>query len=186
MQSGGQVLTYASVAQRMGRTPPEQHARAVAQMCDLLDAAAALAGVPLLALVAVREAGGGINQKAWKKEYGTWREPIIQRSLAHKFSVSDFQAIGAAINDLGERGNILAWRYVQGLYPGDLLYRRLTGSYSDEVDQANAIDDLGSDSPDRAKSLVWTYARDPQVRFTTFPRHLRKAQMKGSRKDTGN
>jgi hypothetical protein len=113
-------------------------------MCDLLDAAAALAGVPLLALVAVREAGGGINQKAWKKEYGTWREPIIQRSLAHKFSVSDFQAIGAAIND------------------------------------------LGSDSPDRAKSLVWTYARDPQVRFTTFPRHLRKAQMKGSRKDTGN
>ena len=63
----------------MGR--PIDHARAVAQMCDLLDAAAALAGTPLLALVAVKDARGKINPKAWKR--GTppgLREKIIARS----------------------------------------------------------------------------------------------------------
>lgn len=129
-------------------------------MCDLLDAAACLAGVPLLALVAVRENSGDINPKAWK-DLGTRRDAIIQRSLAHRFLADDFKAISMAIDDLGERGNAKAWGYLERLYPGDLLYRRLTGAYSDA--KQNAIDDLGSDTPDRVISEGWSYERDPAV-----------------------
>jgi hypothetical protein len=43
-----QLLTYQTAAEKLGR--PRNNARMVAQVCDLLDAAAALAEVPLLAL----------------------------------------------------------------------------------------------------------------------------------------
>ena len=62
----GNPLTYRKVAELMGRVPPQNDSRAIAQMCDLLDAAACFAGVPALALVAVREESGEINEKAWK------------------------------------------------------------------------------------------------------------------------
>lgn len=77
--ASGNEMTYRKAAGWMGRVPPQDHSRAIAQMCDLLDAAACLAGVPLLALVAVREQSGDINKKAWKAEYGPMREAIIKR-----------------------------------------------------------------------------------------------------------
>jgi hypothetical protein len=150
----------------MGR--PANHARAVAQMCDLLDAAAALAGVPLLALVAVKDASGEINKMAWKKEYGPRRDAIIGRSESHIFTANDFAAIKGAINDLGTRGNRTAWKYVEGLYPGDLLYLKLTETFS--VPPSDAINDLGTDQPDRASAIVTTYARDWQVRSAVLKR----------------
>jgi hypothetical protein len=61
------LLTYRTAAQALGRDPLT-NSRMVAQVCDLLDAAAALAGVPLLALVMVREISGDINRKAWTGE----------------------------------------------------------------------------------------------------------------------
>jgi hypothetical protein len=48
------LLTYQTAGQALGRDPVN-NSRMVAQVCDLLDAVAALAGVPLLALVMVRE-----------------------------------------------------------------------------------------------------------------------------------
>ncbi len=71
-------LTYWGVAQLMGRLPAQNHSRPVAQMCDLLDAAACLAGVPILALVKVREKSGEINPKAFKREYGSRRDAILE------------------------------------------------------------------------------------------------------------
>src|SRR5688572_30583325 len=73
------LLTYQTAAVALGR--PKEDARAVAQMCDLLDAAAALAGVPALALVKVRSRNGLINEKAWRGEHP--RDAIISRSLGH-------------------------------------------------------------------------------------------------------
>jgi hypothetical protein len=137
-------------------------------MCDLLDAAACLAGVPLLALVAVREDSGGINPKAWKEEFGPRRNAIVQRSLNHHFSRDDFEAISGALEDLADRGNVKAWKHVHGLYPGDLLYRRLIGDYA--APETNAINDLGTDTPDRTKSESWSYARDPGVRTAVLRR----------------
>src|SRR4030081_2175644 len=49
--------------QKLGR--PKNHARLVAQVCDLLDAAAAFADVPLLALITVLEADHRIQCRAW-------------------------------------------------------------------------------------------------------------------------
>jgi hypothetical protein len=50
-------FSYWDAAKAMGRLPPQDNARAIAQMCDLL-AAACLAGVPLFSLIAVREKSG--------------------------------------------------------------------------------------------------------------------------------
>jgi hypothetical protein len=66
----------------------------VAQVCDLLDAAAAIARVPLFALIKVREASQDISRKAWVRGVRPEvRTGIIQRSLQHRFVSSDFQAI---------------------------------------------------------------------------------------------
>ena len=61
-----------------------------------------------------------------------------------------------------------AWRFIERLYPGNLLYLRLLGDYAREG--ANAIDDLGADSPDRRFTEVWTYSRDPRVRDAVLRR----------------
>lgn len=78
------------------------------------------------------------------------------------------EAISNALDDLGERGNIKAWRYLQSLYPGDLLFRRVTGNYTDA--NSNAIEDLGTDVPERTKTDVWSYPRDPRVRDAVLQR----------------
>lgn len=165
----GKTLTYRKAALAMGR--PANHSRAIAQMCDLLDAAACLAGVPLLALVKVRDESEEVNPKAWKAEFGDRRDAIINRSLRHIFRDADFEAISSALDDLGQRGNRAAWKFLQGVYPGDLLYRRVTGNYA--ANDSNAIDDLsdpGTDMPNRSRAEVWLYDRDQKVRDTVLRR----------------
>jgi hypothetical protein len=160
-------LTYRSAAKMMEVDDYEKHSRAVAQMCDLLDAAACLAGVPLLALVAVRAKNGEINPKAWAKEYSSARNAIIDRSLSHRFSRADFEAIGRALCDLKGLGNRKAWAFVNRTY-GDLLYRRLIGNYSDPL--YGALDDLGTEDPARVLYAGYTYLRDQKVRSAVLHR----------------
>jgi len=171
----GETLTYCSAAERMGRVPPHDHARAVSKMCDLLDAAACFAGRPSLALVKVLETSGTINQRAWEKEFGPRRDAIIQRSLKHTFDDSDFAAIASALDALGGKGADAAWKYIGDLYPDELLYRRLIADYTagrsdSSIDTGSAIDDLGTDSPNRSKLASWSYARDPKVREAVLSR----------------
>lgn len=106
-------LTYTSAAALLGR--PKEHARAVAQMCDLLDAAAAYSRIPLLALVAVRANSGQINPKAWSgpSTPPEVREAIIQRSRAWKFSRVDYDAIEEGLEALQGLGNRAAWRWLR-------------------------------------------------------------------------
>jgi hypothetical protein len=160
-------LTYRSAARMIGVAAYEKHSRAVAQMCDLLDAAACLAGVPLLALVAVRAKDGRINPKAWAREYSSARSAIIDRSLNHRFSRSDFEAVGRALSDLKGLGNRKAWAFVKRTY-GGLLYRRLIGDYSDPL--YGALDDLGTDDPARILYAGYAYLRDQKVRSTVLLR----------------
>jgi len=136
----GELLTYSGAALAMNRTPPQDHAKAVAQMCDLLDAAACLAGVPLLALVAVREKSGEINPKAWKKEYGPRRDAIIARSEGYVFGQKDFTAVRSAIDDLGGRGNTKAWQYLQSVYPATFYFGASLAS---------------TRFPNRTRSMTW-------------------------------
>lgn len=91
-------LDYRRSAEALGRDP-KTNSRMVAQVCDLLDAAAALAGVPLLALVMVRELSGKINRKAWTRTSveARHRDAIIDLSLHHHFTAADFKSIAEAL-----------------------------------------------------------------------------------------
>jgi hypothetical protein len=160
-------LTYSGVAVKMGRPP--DHSRAMASTCNLLDAAACLAGVPLLALVAVLAQSGDVNPEAFVREFNeVQRSAIVQRSQLHKFVPADYTAISKGLDDLGDKGAVRAWQFIERLYPGNLLYLRLLGDYADE--SLNAIDDLGADAPNRVLSEVWTYSRDPLVRDAVLRR----------------
>lgn len=157
-----QYLTYQTAAEKLGR--PRNHARMVAQVCDLLDAAAALADVPLLALVTVLEADNRVNRRAWTAEgIETWvRGAIIKRSQAHTFTKADFDAIAAALEKLAGKSNRAAWDYLRTLMPAGERRLRLAGvgaaTFSD------AIDDFGTDSPAYVLYTGKRYARDPKVR----------------------
>ena len=106
------MLTYSTAAEALGRNP-KNNSRMVAQCCDLLDAAAALAGVPLLALFWVREKSGKINHKAWKDIAPHLREAVISLSQHHTFTNADFTAIKQALNALNGRGNHKAWAWLR-------------------------------------------------------------------------
>ena len=121
----GPVLTYPTVAAQLGRDPGNS-SRAIAQVCDLLDAAAAHAEVPALALVRVRNADKKINPNAWQKNAPPGlREAINQRAEAHLFTDADFTAIGKALADLTGLGNRAAWKKVLDSVPVELIHRSL-------------------------------------------------------------
>lgn len=89
-QKRNELLTYTSLAVTMGR--PADNSRAMASTCNLLDAAACLAGVPLVALVAVRSQTGDVNPRAFTREFDeVQRLIIIKRSQDYKFTVVDFK-----------------------------------------------------------------------------------------------
>lgn len=108
-KAGDEPLTYASMAERIGR--PRKDARAVAQMCDLLDAAAAYSRTPLLALTAVLARSGKVNPKAWAGPGipSTLRDAIVEQSLKWRFSSDDYRAIERGLDALQGLGNRAAW-----------------------------------------------------------------------------
>jgi len=83
----------------------------VAQVCDLLDAAAALADVPLPALITVLATDHHINRSAWTANgIEPWvREAIIKRSQQHTFTQAEFDAIAEALERLEGKSNRAAW-----------------------------------------------------------------------------
>lgn len=156
------VLNYQTVAGMLGRDP-KTSSRAMAQVCDLLDAAAAHAEVPSLALVKVRNAAGQINPNAWKKNAPPGlREKIIKRAKAHEFTDDDFQAIERALADLTGLGNRAAWKWVRESRPSELLFRSLAEGRPGPGQ--DAVNDIGTDEPVADQVTGIRYRRDPQVR----------------------
>mgnify|MGYP003576277551 CR=1 FL=1 len=131
-------LTYATAAEALGRD--RNHARAVAQMCDLLDAAAAYSRTPLLALIAVRNSASRINPHAWADEPDL-KERIIATSMGKKFNDGDFRAIAAGLEALKGRGNHAAWRRVYEVIPREEVLRIIGGN-------DNAIPEISPNDPD--------------------------------------
>ena len=113
----------------------------------LLDAAAAYADVPLLALITVLESDLHINRKAWTGEgIEPWiREAIIKRSRHHTFTQADFDAIATALQRLEGKSNRAAWDYLRQFMPAGQRLLRLAGVGTTTF--SDAIDDLGTDSP---------------------------------------
>lgn len=163
-----QYLTYQDVAEELGR--PRDNARTVAQVCDLLDAAAAFADVPLLALVVVLNAQKKINPKAWTGKHVEpgIRDGIIRRSKAHTFTDADFKAIAEALGKLKGKSNRTAWKYLGQFMPPVERRQRLAGMNAIAVD--DAVDDLGTDSPAYTTYTGKRYARDPAVRVAVLQR----------------
>jgi hypothetical protein len=160
-------LTYRSVAASLGKERPQDHSRPMAAAGDLLDAAACIEGVPALALIAVRNQDGEVNPDAWR-ELGPGRDAIINRSLNHTFTAEDYAKIRNGLESLAPRARVSAWKYLRKLYPGDLLYQRLVGDYSNRF--LNAVDDIGTDVPLRILSSGYTYLRDQRVRDRVLER----------------
>jgi len=159
---GSPLLTYQSVAAKLGRDP-KNSARAIAQVCDLLDAAAAHAEVPALALAMVRNANEEINPNAWKRDTPpALRQSIIQRALTHRFADADFAAIERALEDPAGLGNRAAWKKVFSSRPIELVYQSLVSGKPSATD--DALDDIGTDEPISDVVTGIRYCRDPQVR----------------------
>ena len=172
------LLTYKTAAKALGRDP-KTDTRATAQVCDLLDSAATLAGVPLLALVKVRLSSGKINPKAWNEteHERAVRPRLLEWSMNHHFQPVDFKALGEALDRLAGMGNRASWAYVRSIFSPQELERRVTGqvlnTYSD------AIDDIGTDTPIQTLYTGMRYARDPKVRKAVILRAGGKCEFCG-------
>jgi HNH endonuclease len=163
-------LNYKKAAKALGRDP-EKNAKMVAQVCDLLDAAAALADVPLLALVKVRELSGEINHKAFADVEN--RQAIIDRSLNHNFSAADFARISEALRKLDGKGNRAAWQFVRETGG----YLRLTAPAFEQ--HLDAINDIGTETPSRMTTTGVIYARDSKIREAVKRRAKGKCEFCG-------
>jgi HNH endonuclease len=143
--------------------------------CDLLDAAAAFARVPLLALVVVREASGEVNRNAWKTSQH--RDAIIAYSSKYKFDSSDFSAIKRSLASLDGMGNRAAWKWVRSRIPRNELLANLTGLSFSPI--SDAINDIGSDIVEPTHGSVVHYPRDATVRARVFQRAAGKCELCG-------
>lgn len=162
-KAGGE-LTYASLAVALGRGGKDR--RAVAQVCDLLDAAATLARRPLMALWTVRNSAGKVNPQAWKKDaLPGLRDALIEEASQHTFSSADEYAIQSALEQLTGMGNKRAWRRVREVVPQEEMLARLRGQR-----QLDTINDLGTDEPPVVTSTGRHYLRDPKVRSAVIQR----------------
>ncbi|MCX7007607.1 MAG: HNH endonuclease, partial [Kiritimatiellaeota bacterium] len=169
---------YQTAAKELGF--PKKHARAIAQVCDLLDAAAVLKGIPPLALVAVRAASRDFNPKAWVKGCPAgFREAVIKHSLDHTFTDADFEAIKKSLISLEGYGNHAAWKEVKRKIPRSQLFQQLT-EVPVEQDQ-DALNDLGSDKPEKVPTSGSSYARDPKVRKAVKSRAKGQCELCGKR-----
>jgi hypothetical protein len=177
----GETITYKIAAKSLGRNPKTE-ARTVAQVCDLLDAAAALAGIPLLALIIVRESTPpcNINRKAWVKGFPQGiRKAIIQKSLRHTFTDEDFTAIKRSLENLSGKSNRAAWGYYYSIRPRQLRYQDLTRSATPPSQSLDALNDLGSDTPVRLSGTTSHYARNPAIRAAVMRRAGGKCELCG-------
>jgi hypothetical protein len=161
--SARRLFTYQSLSAELKREPSTD-GRAMAQVCNLLDAAAALAGVPLYALVRVRNSKGYINPMAWRREVPDWvRTAVIRCSEAHEFSDGDVASIENALVQLRGLGNRAAWKTVNEALGRDEVLWRITQPERAN-DANNAIDDLGADDPAQKTATAIHYQRDIAVR----------------------
>jgi predicted restriction endonuclease len=63
---------------------------------------------------------------------------------------------------LDGKSNRVAWKFVRDKIPAEQLYRSLTSLEPPET--ADAIDDIGTDAPNRVDYSGVRYARDPKIR----------------------
>lgn len=164
----GTTLTYQGLATALDR--PSGHARAMAQVCDLLDSAATLSHRPLMALWTVRNARGEVNKKAWTKNtIEGLRDELLKEAKDHQFSMADSTAMLGALDKLIGMGNRKAWKWVGKQIPQEQMLARLRG-VEPPLQQLDSINDLGTDEPPVILTAGRRYVRDQAVRDAVIDR----------------
>lgn len=161
------TLKYQDLAAALDRSSTD--ARAMAQICDLLDAAATLARRPLMALWTVRNAAGDVNSQAWVADtLPGLREKLIAEAKAHEFSDADVGAVRDALGQLTGMGNRKAWTHVRGIIPQEEMLDRLEGR--EPSPETDSLNDLGTDEPPVIITAGRRYVRDAAVRAAVMIR----------------
>lgn len=92
------IIGYPEAAHLIGRKP-DVNGRYMGQVCSLCDAAALIAGWPMLMLQMVRKSDGAINDQAFGKELTPWRDQIIAAALSHRWTRAQVLDIKRVIAD---------------------------------------------------------------------------------------
>ena len=173
----GRTLTYKEAALKLGFVA--DYSRAIASVCDLLDAAAAWSGLPLLALNYVRSSDGNHNPKAFNNQgQREYRDAIFQRSISHSFTQGDFDEIYSALEgEFKDDSNVSSWDKIFDKFGGEQeAWARLASGNPLEAD---ALNDFGSDIPDTRISITETYIRNEKVRRAVLKRAKGKCEYCG-------
>ena len=161
----GKPITYKIAAERLGRDP-EKNCRMVASVCDLLDAASALARIPPIALVTVLNEARKVNKNAWTdgKITAAERDKVIENAQSHKFSKADEDAMIRELAGLESRGlgRKTAWNYIKEITPSEEFIRCLMGQPM--LPSSDAIEDLAVEAPGSQPYAGLRYMRDQKVR----------------------
>lgn len=109
-ESGGRDLSYKALLQAIGRDSDQ--GRMMGAVCDLIDAASALADVPLIALWRVKTATREHNPRAFA-DNPALKKALLDEARRHVFTEADKAAIEKALVELKDKGNRAAWRFVR-------------------------------------------------------------------------
>lgn len=159
----GKRITYKVAAERLGRDPAN-NSRMVAGVCNLLDAAAALARIPPLALVTVLDSTGKVNKHACTHPGITAevRDKVLGNAKAYEFLEEDEAKVLQALKALNGRGSVAAWDYIIGVTPSGEFERCLMGQPM--LQSSDAIEDLSAEPLGSQPYAGLRYMRDQKIR----------------------
>ena len=126
-ENEGRFLTYKALLQEIGRDP-RTNGRMMGAICDLIDAASVLGGVPLIALWRVKTATGEDNPRAFAN-CPAFRKELLDQARRHLFTESDRRAIVKSLSTLKGKGNRAAWRFVEENRPEFVARRDATNTH---------------------------------------------------------
>lgn len=92
------ILGYKVAAELIGRDGT-QDGRYMGQVCSLCDAAAFVAGWPMLTLHFVRKPGGEINEASFAGWWAPWKEPIAEKATSHNWTAAQIDDLVRAISN---------------------------------------------------------------------------------------
>jgi hypothetical protein len=108
------IVGYKTAAELIGRDGSSE-ARYVGQVCSLCDAAAFVAGWPMLTVHYVRKPNGEINEASFAGWWDRWRQTIVEKSTTHSWQPTQIDDLIRAISSglVPNRAAASVWEYFQ-------------------------------------------------------------------------
>jgi hypothetical protein len=123
------IVGYKAAAELIGRDGSSE-ARYVGQVCSLCDAAAFVAGWPMLTVHYVRKPDGKINEASFAGWWEQWRQSVVEKSTTHHWQKEHLDDLVRAISSglVPNRAAASIWEYFQSRGEGFVefnLHRKL-------------------------------------------------------------